>query len=316
MPETPILDAMSAANGKPSSYTPDVEPDEELETADAAAEAKIPPHDYLIPGPSTTLFYTEAPRAVMDLAALAPSYGLLRWLAPRGDGHPVFVLPGFMATDSSTYILRQFLRSMGYHVYGWSLGRNTGPHPGLFTSMQHRLLEIYRKHGNEQVSIVGQSLGGIYAREISRYDNAKLVRQVISLGSPFGNLPKVRWQVRALFQFITGISPNRIPRRYGAMSEHLRDPLTVPGTAVYSRYDGVSHWSNCVQKMTRKQAASSQMENVEVLSSHLGMAANPAVFYLIADRLAQKQGEWKQFQPGRWMSAFFPKPEPLIDKKI
>jgi hypothetical protein len=37
-------------------------------------------------------------------------------------------------------------------------------------------------------------------------------------------------------------------------------------------------------------------ENIEVSATHMGMGANPAVLWAIADRLAQAEGQWKPFE--------------------
>src|SRR5215471_8134087 len=85
-------------------------------------------------------------RAFLEFAALLPAYPFLR-RAPRGDGHPVLVFPGFMASDFSTRTLRRFLRSRGYAVHGWGLGRNLGPSPELALRMVERLQDVRRRHG-------------------------------------------------------------------------------------------------------------------------------------------------------------------------
>ncbi len=72
------------------------------------------------------LLATEPVRALADAGAFAASLPLLRW-APRGDPHPVLVLPGLLASDTSTVPLRGWLRRLGYPVVGWALGRNRGP---------------------------------------------------------------------------------------------------------------------------------------------------------------------------------------------
>ncbi len=260
--------------------------------------------------PSHLLFYTEPLRAALDLAALAPSYAPLRQTAPKGDGHAVLVLPGFMAGDPSTYILRQFLKSLGYKSYGWELGSNTGPRYRLFAQMEKLMEELADEHGGK-ISVIGQSLGGIYARELAR-DKPELVRQVISLGAPFGGMTKVRPSVRTLFQSISGMRPKTAPEQYRAMFKRLPDPLSVPASAVYSKYDGVTHWRSCVQKISPPAPAGLKMENVEVVCSHVGMAVNPSALYMIADRLAQQEGEWKPFNPSGIGSFVYPEPEPLI----
>ena len=64
--------------------------------------------------PSRTLMFLEG-RAISELGAFLGALPLLS-LAPRGDGHPVLVLPGLVASDTSTRPLRSFLKSRGYAV--------------------------------------------------------------------------------------------------------------------------------------------------------------------------------------------------------
>ena len=133
--------------------------------------------------PSLALFISEPGRAIADYGALlAAAPVLLR--APRGDGHTVLVLPGLLGEDRSTATMRAYLRSLGYDVHPWRLGRNLGPTPAILSGMTTRLEELHRTSGRP-VSLVGWSLGGIFARELARSRPA-LVRQVITLGSPFG----------------------------------------------------------------------------------------------------------------------------------
>ena len=136
----------------------------------------------LAQGPSMSLLLTEPARSLADLVTLplaAP------WLAraPRGDGHGVLVLPGLLASDSSTALLRRFLRLLGYDVRGWRLGRNLGPTGEVLDGLPARLGELASLTGGP-VSVIGWSLGGIYARELARQRPGE-VRRVITLGSPF-----------------------------------------------------------------------------------------------------------------------------------
>src|SRR5215475_15204524 len=134
-----------------------------------------------IPRPNPRLLPLEG-RALLELAALLPAYPFLR-RAPAGDGHPVLVLPGFMASDFSTRTLRRFLRDKGYAVHGWKLGRNLGPSAATIGGMTARLQSLQARYGR-RVSLVGWSLGGIYSRELARA-MPEMVRQVITLASPF-----------------------------------------------------------------------------------------------------------------------------------
>ncbi len=208
---------------------------------------------------------TEPARTLMSAGALAAALPLLRW-APRGEPHPVLVLPGLLASDLSTRALRVWLRGLGYPVVGWALGRNRGPTQEVTTELPRLVDRLAGEHGTS-VSIVGWSLGGIYGRRLAR-KAPRQVRQVISLGSPFA-----------------------------------RDrPLPVPSTAVYSRWDGVVDWRAC------RQAPGPRSENVAVRSSHLGMGTDPAVLWIVADRLALPRHEWRPFErPTRFgLGALFP----------
>ena len=133
-------------------------------------------------GPSAVLYLTEPVRGLADLAILPLAWP---WLAaaPRGDGHGVLVLPGLLASDLSTALMRRFMRWLGYDVRGWDLGRNRGPSEAVLDGLPRALAALAGRTGGP-VSVVGWSLGGIYARELARQHPGH-VRQVITLGSPF-----------------------------------------------------------------------------------------------------------------------------------
>jgi len=244
--------------------------------------------------PPLALFISEPGRAIADYGAmLATTPVLLR--APRGDGHPVLVLPGLLAEDASTATMRAYVRSLGYDVHGWRLGRNLGPTPAILAGMTEQLETLHRATGRS-VSLVGWSLGGIFAREIARARPA-LVRQVITLGSPFGLSDPDHSRAGAAYRRlgILHASPASLPQR-----ERLSRPIPVPTTAVYSRLDGVVPWEACIN------AAGRLRENVAVYSSHLGMGHNAAVLWVIADRLAQPEGTWQPFRPPPLARHLFP----------
>jgi pimeloyl-ACP methyl ester carboxylesterase len=228
-------------------------------------------------GPSAALLALEA-RAWLEFASLIPALPVLQ-AAPRGDGHPVLVLPGWLASDTSTRALRWFLRDRGYHAHGWRLGRNHGPTSEIVSGLAARLGALRARHGR-RISLVGWSLGGIYARELARR-RPDDVRQVITLASPFRDPDATS----ALITRLAGRRPPRAPD----VIERLRSPLPVPTTAIYSRTDGIVAWQCSVQE------AGPQTENIEVEASHVGLGVNPAVLYAIADRLAQPEGQWQPF---------------------
>jgi len=238
------------------------------------------PQDPTILPPHRGLLFLEG-RALLELAALLPAYPLLK-RAPRGDGHPVLVVTGLMGSEFSTRALRAFLRDRGYAVHGWKLGRNAGPTPETVSGLGRRFEELRRQYGR-RVSLIGWSLGGVYARELARRLPSD-VRQVITLASPFRNLDAVNVP-RFLRQ-------RRRPHpQEAAFRTQLEAPLLVPMTAIYSRSDGIAAWQSCMAE------PGPQCENLEVESSHLGIGHHPIVLLTIADRLAQPEGQWKPFRP-------------------
>lgn len=238
-----------------------------------------------IEAPSALLALTELPRAAIELGSL-PWAAPLLMTAPRGDGHPVLVLPGFITTDISTGLLRRYLGRLGYDVHAWELGRNLGPKAigQQGEKLLDRLNSIYDKTGRK-VSLVGWSLGGVMARQIARRE-PNAVRQIISLGSPFAGNP-LATNVRRTYEGLTG---QRLAD--SDTQEQLRESATVPpvpSTAIYTRDDGIVAWQNCVEP----EALTT--DNIEVRGSHCGLGVNPAVLYAVADRLAQREGEWSPF---------------------
>lgn len=228
--------------------------------------------------PSPMLTLIEG-RAVLEFAALLASTPFLRRL-PRGDGHSVLVLPGLGASDRSTAPLRAFLSDRNYDAHGWNLGRNVGPREGQRDALAERVAGLQRKSGRK-VSLIGWSLGGIYAREIAKRmpDN---VRQVITLGSPFANPGAT--SVRRIYEALRG-EPISAARDF----TRFRAPPPVPATAIFSKSDGVVAWQSCLEP------DAPQTENIEVGGSHVGLGVNPAALYVIADRLAQGEASWAPF---------------------
>jgi len=244
--------------------------------------------------PSRTLMFLEG-RAISELGAFLGALPLLS-LASRGDGHPVLVLPGLVASDTSTRPLRAFLKSKGYAVSGWRQGRNLGLRHGVQHAMVDLVRELNDTHG-QKLSLVGWSLGGLYARQLAKMMPER-VRSVITLGSPFAAGPKATnaWRV---YEMASGRRADEEDSRFGGA---LSGTPPVPTTAIFSRTDGVCAWQGCMEKTT----ASS--ESIEVESSHCGMGHHPAVVYAVADRLAQAEGEWAPFDRSGWRSLVYPNP--------
>ena len=246
--------------------------------------------------PSKLLALTEPSRALGELAAFYAMRPLLSFL-PRGDGHGVLVLPGFMATDSSTGPMRRLLGQLGYEVAGWNLGRNLKVDNARVEAMARCVEELFDKTGGK-ISIIGWSLGGVFARELAKQLPDK-VRQVITLGSPISDNRNFT-NARPLFEAINGKQPE--PMKSGKFRK-LSDAPPVPTTSILTKADGVVHWRGSVQRA----GDNPQTENIEVFASHVGLGVNPAVMVAIADRLEQPEGAWQPFAAKGCAAFAFPR---------
>ena len=237
-------------------------------------------------GPAMFDSWSELPRVLLEATMLGVTWGILRANAPRGDGHPVMVMPGFMGGDESTLLLRRFLASLGYKVLPWLQGRNLG-RPELLEGAMRRFYRAWQAY-ETPISLVGQSLGGVFSREIARkFPDA--TRCVITLGSPFGATEQgnTNAMIGRLFEEMSGLSVEEMRARFGQGDP--RAPLPMPSTAVYSRRDGVVAWDTCVER------DSTLAESIEVQGSHSGMAVSPDVLHVVADRLAENPANWRKF---------------------
>ena len=239
-------------------------------------------------------------RAFWELGALLPSWPLLA-RAPRGDGHAVMVFPGLSANDISTVPLRHYLQSRHYSPWGWEQGFNFGPRAGVLDEARSNLIRLFESSGRK-VSLIGWSLGGVYARELAK-ELPDMVRGVITLGTPFAGSHKATnaWRV---YQLASGRNVERESENYD-----LPAAPPVPTTSIYSRTDGVVAWQASIQAPDQ---ASPFTENIEVLASHIGLGVNPSTWWAVADRLAQAEGQWQPFakqDKGRLYGLIYPDPE-------
>lgn len=251
-----------------------------------------PPTDRLRP-PGLGLLLAEA-RGIFEFNfSLLLSPLLMR--APRGDGHPVLLLPGFLASDLSMAPMRRYLRELGYDTHAWRMGRNLGGVARTRAALRGRLAEIHAATGRK-VSIVGWSLGGVYARDLA-LQAPDMVRNVVTLGSPFAGDVRATNATR-LYEALSGEAADDNPELRAAIA----GDLPVPATSIYSRTDGIVNWRTCLLR------PSDTAENIEVhFASHIGLGVNPAALWAVADRLAQPEGEFRQFdRSGPFAIAYAP----------
>lgn len=221
---------------------------------------------------------TEPARAALDaLHALNP------W-RPRpatlpGQGHTVVLFPGLGTDTLALWPLQRHLQQAGYRPMDWGQGWNTGPQGDVdpwLDALADAMLA--RTASAESISLVGWSLGGLYARELAKRWPAR-VRQVITLGTPFNGSADdthVGW----LYRLLNG----RHPPDEAALRARLAEPPPVPTASLYSRRDGVVAWQACTHARRHPQ-----VQDIEVQASHLGMGWAPEVLTQVTALLGRPQ---------------------------
>ena len=223
--------------------------------------------------PPAGLLLAERPRAALEFASVLWSWPLLQD-APRGDGHPVLVLPGLLYGDAHTALLRTYLTRCGFDPHGWGRGINTGHWRALEDAVLPAIERLSDRHGRA-VSVVGASMGGLFARAAAATLPGR-VRCVVTLASS-ARPPSTSNHIWPMYELTTGQPRDTL----------VVPPPPVPSTSVFSRSDGLGDWRTCLQP------EGPLSENVEVASSHMGMLWHPQALRVVADRLAQPEGRWR-----------------------
>jgi pimeloyl-ACP methyl ester carboxylesterase len=214
--------------------------------------------------------------------------------APHGDGHPVLLLPGFMADEATLFALRTFLKSRGYDVQTWGFGRNLGFHSKHAQALEQKIRYMHHQSGRK-VSLVGWSLGGVFSM-YAAHQASECVRSVITLGSPVSVDPegsKSPPLVKALYRMVAHpMGPDVHVMQPRAKKLREREALALPTSCLYSLGDGVVPPQEATIDGDR-----SMHENIRVAGSHTGLGFNAMVLCIVADRLAQPEGQWQPFKP-------------------
>lgn len=243
---------------------------------------------------------TELHRAALEYTALQWSWGVLKDKLPDGDGHPVIFFPGFLTGDAYTSTMRNCIEDKGYKIYGWDNGVNMGLDDVTAEHLKKHLQDVFDENGGKKVTLIGHSLGGIYARELAR-EFPNMVRGVITMGTPFGMMDDpaaaTSEQLSRLYDIF---NPGSDKLKFEDIRERMLTPPLVPTTSLYSKEDGIVDWKGALNP------AGKDVENIEVHGSHLGMAFNPMTIAAVLDRLAQGEGDWKPFDRAKYASFIFP----------
>lgn len=189
-----------------------------------------------------------------------------------GKGHRVLVLPGFLASDGSTVMLRRTLDAANYRSHGWGMGRNLGVRADIFNCIDRRMDHIQRLD-DAPVSIIGWSLGGLIAREYAKYA-ADRVARVVTLGSPFSGDLRANHAWR-IYEIVA-----RHPIDQPPLPVALTEKPPVPTYAIWSRKDGVVA-SQCTRGLPGESDAA-----IEVGCGHMGFMTSPDSIEAIFQALA------------------------------
>ena len=232
-------------------------------------------------------------RALGEMALLPLSWPLIS-SAPKGDGHPVLLLPGFMAEEGTLVALQTFLRGRGYKVQTWGLGRNVGFQRRHADALVEKLRYLQHQTG-QKVSLIGWSLGGVFAL-YGTHQAPECVRQLITLGSPVSvdeNGSQSPPLVKALYRLVAHpMGPEVHVMQPRVKKLRQRELPAVPISCLYSLSDGV-----VPPQEATIDGDPTRCENIRVAGSHTGLGFNPLVLRIVADRLAQPEGGWTPFKP-------------------
>lgn len=191
--------------------------------------------------------------------------------AIRGDGRKILLIPGLMASEHRMEPMRAILNAAGFEAYGWDMGRNLGPRLDTLEKIDRRIEEIGGSSG-AKVTLVGWSLGGIFAREYAKVAHAK-VEGVVTMGTPFSGDPRANhaWQ---LYQWVAGHPVDRPP-----LPCKREEKPPVPTVALWSQRDGV------ILPACSRGCAGERDRAMEVDCTHMGFATAPEGILAVARAL-------------------------------
>lgn len=212
---------------------------------------------------------------------------------PHGSGEPVLLIPGFMSGDGLMLEMHHWLKRIGYQSYLSNIVWNNDCPDRTARLLAAKILRIQREHGTG-VRLVGHSLGGMLAKCLVQ-DHPERIDRIITLGSPFRSLVKAHPAVVGIWDQLKSTRGSLVGRNLHAscgtghcLCNFVRNlvqpqPREVPQFAIYSRKDGVAHWSSCMEE--------DDSANTEVTCTHIGMVYDVNVYQAIARRLQQKTGD-------------------------
>ena len=204
----------------------------------------------------------------------------------QGDGHPVLVIPGLGTDDTSMMAFKKMLEKSGFAPTGWNLGMNRGYSLEDEAHLVKMVREIKKATG-QKVSIIGWSLGGMYARAIAQ-DSPSDVRQVITLGTPWKGIENTsiahRFEKETGQQIQTTMTEQVVSRL-----KKISSDLEVPYMSIYSKEDGISYWEACRVELDHRQMA----QSVEIGGQHFHLPNSLEAFSIVEDMLRMSAENWE-----------------------
>ncbi len=249
-----------------------------------------------IPAPPVFNMVLES-RSIIEWTTMIGLYHLIP-KRKKGNDKPVLLMPPYLGNDNSTKFMRKYLKAIGFKTYKWDLGVNM-INSRYLPKLIERLDEIYEIH-QEKVSLVGWSGGGIFAKIIAnRYPDK--VEQLITIGSPVWGVKNLQTPLVRLLEFLRG---KTLRARNEKFLKELEEIPQVPITCIYTKTDGLLPWKHCLEAETLR----SDIKNVEVYGSHIGLGANASVLVTVANALIKNtQGETPKGFISKLENIFFPK---------
>lgn len=211
-------------------------------------------------------FFTSFARGSLAQKRLARAY------AAKADGRPILLVPGFLSKPAHMFVLRKVLVAAGHPVSDWGMGRNPGMSQAHLDGLVSRLNQEADRHGHK-VTLIGWSLGGIYAREAAKRA-PDAASAVLTLGSPISGDPRANnaWQI---YERVAGHAVDAPPIE-GDRSE--KPP--VPTIALWSRRDGV------IPPVAARGADGERDDAVELPCGHMSLCSHPDSIAAITGVLA------------------------------
>lgn len=227
----------------------------------------------------------EGPRLANQLVDTFIDYDKFKYLS-NGSSHTTIVIPGFSTTNNSTAFLRKVLELNHHKAIEWVIHRNMGFDQKTMEESSKQILETADKSG-KKVNIVGQSLGGCYARALAN-KHPDHVNMIITLGSPINGIGLINKHTIENYNEAVGLVDAAVIQHTEYFETFYPNP-PCPVTSIFSKNDGVVHWSQSL--ITERKHS----ENIEIDSSHFGMGFNYDTLKIITDRLVQPPHNWKKW---------------------